>query len=53
MRIHIFNFYLSDKKGGYIKSQGMKGFSIWPLQGDKNNTLLTAISSGMGIQQCS
>lgn len=34
-------------KGGFIKSQGLRGFSMWEAGGDSQDLLLNAIRSGM------
>lgn len=47
------NFYISAMiKGKFIIDNNLLGFSMWDIEGDSADILLDAISSGMGIQQC-
>jgi chitinase len=36
-------------KGAYIKSAGLRGFSMWEAGGDSQDILLNAIRGGAGV----
>lgn len=36
-------------KGKFIKSKGLRGFSMWEAGGDSNNILITSIRKAVGF----